>query len=57
MTKIAMMFPVAPEHGGLKIMESMAKPADFFISYTGNDKAWAEGIAWTLEEAGYQTVI
>ena len=31
--------------------------ADFFISYTGKDKAWAEWIAWVLEAAGYQTVI
>jgi hypothetical protein len=30
---------------------------DFFISYTGKDKAWAEWIAWVLEAAGYQTVI
>jgi hypothetical protein len=30
---------------------------DFFISYNKNDKAWAEWIAWTLEDAGYTTVI
>ena len=30
---------------------------DFFISYNGADKAWAEWIAWTLEEAGYSVVI
>ncbi|KAM3113373.1 toll/interleukin-1 receptor domain-containing protein [Phormidesmis sp. 146-33] len=30
---------------------------DFFISYTGEDRAWAEWIAWTLEEAGYLVVI
>ena len=30
---------------------------DFFISYNGNDKAWAEWIAWTLEEAGHEIVI
>ena len=35
----------------------MGNTADFFISYTGKDKAWAEWIAWTLEAAGYQTVI
>ena len=29
----------------------------FFISYNGKDKAWAEWIAWTLEEAGYEVVI
>jgi hypothetical protein len=26
--------------------------ADFFISYTGKDKAWAVWIAWTLKAAG-----
>lgn len=26
---------------------------DFFISYTGKDKAWAVWIAWQLEAAGY----
>jgi hypothetical protein len=30
---------------------------DFFVSYTRTDKAWAEWIAWTLEAAGYSTVI
>jgi tetratricopeptide (TPR) repeat protein len=35
----------------------MDAPIDFFISYTGKDKTWAEWIAWTLEEAGYKTMI
>ncbi len=30
---------------------------DFFISYTGADKAWAEWIGWTLEEAGFSVAI
>jgi len=30
---------------------------DFFISYTKSDQVWAEWIAWTLEGAGYSTVI
>jgi tetratricopeptide (TPR) repeat protein len=30
---------------------------DFFISYTQADRAWAEWIAWTLEEAGYKAKI
>src|SRR5215218_5919116 len=30
---------------------------DFFISYTQADRAWAEWIAWVLEEAGYKTKI
>src|SRR5690242_3403019 len=28
---------------------------DLFISYTRVDKAWAEWIAWQLEDAGYAT--
>jgi tetratricopeptide (TPR) repeat protein len=31
--------------------------ADFFISYTQADRAWAEWIAWVLEEAGYEATI
>jgi len=30
---------------------------DFFISYNSADKVWAEWIAWTLEAAGYTTVV
>jgi TIR domain len=30
---------------------------DFFVSYNGKDRAWAEWIAWELEEAGYSVVI
>jgi hypothetical protein len=30
---------------------------DFFISYTGKDSAWAEWIAWILEDAGYSLII
>ena len=33
------------------------KVKDFFISYNSADKSWAEWIAWTLEEAGYTTVL
>ncbi|MDJ0708292.1 MAG: tetratricopeptide repeat protein [Leptolyngbyaceae cyanobacterium MO_188.B28] len=29
----------------------------FFVSYNSADKAWAEWIAWTLEEAGHTCVI
>jgi tetratricopeptide (TPR) repeat protein len=35
----------------------MAQTADFFVSYTGADTAWAEWIAQTLEDAGYQTIV
>ena len=30
---------------------------DFFISYTSADEAWAEWIAWTLEESGFKAVV
>jgi TIR domain len=32
-------------------------PKDFFVSYTGVDRTWAEWIAFTLEKVGYTTVI
>jgi hypothetical protein len=30
---------------------------DFFISYTAADRAWAEWIAWQLEDAGYRVLV
>ena len=30
---------------------------DFFISYNSADKAWAEWIAWQVEEAGFSTIL
>lgn len=30
---------------------------DFFISYNSADRAWAEWIAWQLEDAGFTTVL
>jgi hypothetical protein len=35
----------------------MGQAADFFVSYTGADRAWAEWIAWQLEAEGYQVVV
>jgi hypothetical protein len=35
----------------------MGGPADFFVSYTSADRAWAEWIAWQLEAEGYQVVV
>jgi hypothetical protein len=35
----------------------MAQGADFFVSYTSADRAWAEWIAWQLETEGYQVVV
>ena len=39
--------------------EATARPnrADFLVSYTNADQAWAAWIAWQLEDAGYQVVI
>ncbi|ADP78938.1 toll/interleukin-1 receptor domain-containing protein [Pseudofrankia inefficax] len=30
---------------------------DFFVSYTGKDRAWAEWLAWQLEDAGHSVLI
>ena len=35
----------------------MGQAADFFVSYTSADRAWAEWIAWQLEDEGYQVVV
>jgi hypothetical protein len=35
----------------------MDRAADFFVSYSSSDRAWAEWIAWQLEQAGYLVVI
>jgi hypothetical protein len=35
----------------------MGQAADFFISYTSADRAWAEWIAWQLEAEAYQVVV
>jgi hypothetical protein len=37
--------------------DDAAVERDFFISYNRAERAWAEWIAWRLEEAGYTTVI
>src|SRR6266487_2164732 len=34
-----------------------ASVKDFFISYTGADRGWAEWIAWHLEEKSYTTIL
>jgi tetratricopeptide (TPR) repeat protein len=35
----------------------MDRPADFFVSYTSADRAWAEWIAWQLEAEGYRVIV
>ena len=34
----------------------MGQAADFYVSYTSADRAWAEWIARQLEQAGYQVM-
>jgi tetratricopeptide (TPR) repeat protein len=36
---------------------TQASVKDFFISYNRHDRAWAEWIAWQLENEGYTTVV
>ena len=38
-------------------MGSTEAKKDFFVSYTGADRAWAEWVAWVLEEEGCSVVI
>ncbi len=38
-------------------MAGESRKVDFFISYAGADRAWAEWIAWTLERNGYTTIL
>jgi hypothetical protein len=35
----------------------MAQGADFFVSYTGADRAWAQWVAWQLEQTGYRVIV
>lgn len=35
---------------------SIHTKADFFISFSGQDKKWADWIAWTLDELGYAVI-
>jgi hypothetical protein len=35
----------------------MSQAADFFVSYTSADRAWAEWIAWQLQQAGFSVVV
>ena len=37
--------------------EEIAPPPDFFISYTAEDKGWAEWIGWCLDNAGYSVIL
>jgi hypothetical protein len=35
----------------------MQGSVNFFVSYNHADEAWAEWVAWVLEEAGYTTKV
>ena len=39
------------------LREPNGSAADFFVSYTSADRAWAEWIAWQLEAEGYTVVV
>jgi hypothetical protein len=39
------------------IHETLGAMTDFFISYTQEDRSWAEWIAWVFEEKGYAVTI
>jgi len=38
-------------------MAEPLEPRNFFVSYTGTDRPWAEWVAWQLEQAGYSVVL
>ncbi|MGQ4332984.1 toll/interleukin-1 receptor domain-containing protein, partial [Streptomyces hayashii] len=42
---------------GGRQMTGDTEPLDFFVSYSPADERWASWIAWTLEEAGFRTVL
>ncbi len=35
----------------------MTRAAEFFVSYNGADRAWAEWVAWQLEDVGYKVIV
>jgi hypothetical protein len=43
-------------NAGLLVLEIPATP-NFFISFTGPDRPWAEWIAWELEQTGHSVTI
>ncbi len=52
------MAPIAScRHGAAAVAAGLDRGADFFVSYTASDRAWAEWIAWELEDAGYRALI
>ena len=39
---------------GVEGQQASGRGVDFFVSHTGRDTAWAEWLAWQLEQAGYR---
>jgi hypothetical protein len=39
------------------MQQGKGRRVDFFLSYAAADQAWAEWIAWTLEEEGFQVML
>ena len=44
------------DHGGIPDIATNSS-IDFFISYNGADKTWAEWLAWQLEEEGFSIIL
>src|SRR3954467_10160201 len=45
--------PAGAAVGGAPPWRVGGKQTDFFISHAGRDTAWAEWLAWQLQQAGY----
>src|SRR5947209_16098797 len=45
------------QYSEVEMAEAKQTLKDFFISYNGVDKTWAEWIAWQYEEAGFTTIL
>jgi TIR domain len=42
---------------GLRAQGADGPRGGFFVSYTSADRAWAEWVAWQLEQAGFRVII
>ena len=49
--------PVVWERFGVTMGWDRQVERDFFISFTETDRAWAEWVAWVLEEDGHQVIV
>ncbi len=46
--------PAGAAEGGATPWRVSGERTDFFISHAGRDTAWAEWLAWQLQQAGYR---